>query len=268
MAATEATVGGEERKRPGDRNTSLEASTNLWRRTRVFQGLPPSGSESPLTPPPPGGGRKRWGRGGSGGREVAGQAASPAAGDRWSVNRRGGPTLPQPGACTRTRTRTRPGQAQDESAAAADRAPALPWPPLAYDTARGSRAGGPVHPAAWAPPGSEGPTAGRSPGAWLPGGGGGSSSSSCSSSQSDARRPAAAATPRAAPGDEPSRAPLRLPPCRLRPPPSVRTWSPWAAHGSRLPETGVQGQGAGAEARGPRGGGEQRKGASSGAAGS
>lgn len=182
------------------------------------------------------------GRGESGGREVAGRAARPAAADRWSVNKLGGPTLPRPRACRRTE------KAHDGSAAAAHPAPlasrCLPSPAT---PPQGARAGGPGEPAAWAPPESEGPSrpqrgprgpaVGRPTVARLPGGGG--SSSSCSFSPSDAQRPAAAAaaaTPRAARGDEPSPAPLRLPPCRhpsrccrLRPLPSVRTWSPRAS---------------------------------------
>lgn len=120
--------------------------------------------------------------------------------------------------------------------------------------------------------GRQGPEAGRPPrGPRLPGGS--SSSSSCSSSPSDARRPAAAAAaaaatpPRAARGDEPSPAPLRLPPrlrpprcCRLRPLPTVRTWSPRTRARLPLPEAGAEGRRAGAEAGGRRGEGGARRG--------
>ena len=89
--------------------------------------------------PQPGGGRKRSrGEGeSSGGREVAGQAARPAAADPWSVNKPSGPTLPQPRACPLI------GKAQDGSAAGPDLAASLL---LACDASPGVAGGRPGRP--------------------------------------------------------------------------------------------------------------------------
>lgn len=89
--------------------------------------------------PQPGGGRKRSrGEGGSsGGREVARQAARPAAADPWSVNKPSGPTLPQPRACPRI------GKAQDGSVEGPDLAAS---PLLACDAYPGVAGGRPGRP--------------------------------------------------------------------------------------------------------------------------
>lgn len=167
----------------------------------------------------------------SGIKEVAGQAARPATADRWSVNKRGGPTLPQPQAWPRN------GKAQDGSAAKGDRAPS---PPQARNAA----------------PWGAGQQPGRAGclGAARERGDGQAAAGTARGLRRDARPGPdylAAATPRTACGDEPSPAPLRLPP-RLRPLPSVRTWSPRAR--ARLPAAGGGGRGVESRRGGGRGG--------------
>lgn len=193
------------------------------------------------------------------------------AGDRWSVNKPGGPTLPQPGACSHTRT----GKAQDESTAVADRGP---FPVLASSSLR-HRPGGRGRAAqdTRAPPGARGP-AGRHGGSQGP----------------TARRPPgpdylAVAAPPPAPAPPPSpmlgvRRQRRLPEqpaATSRAGPlsaSLRAASalpPQSGHGLRGPRTapdcrrpGQRGREQARRRGGPEGEGEQRKGASSGAAGS
>lgn len=218
------------------------------------------------------GGRKRSrGRGEeSGGRKVTGQAARPAAPDRRPVNKRGGPTLPQPRACPRT------GKTQDGSAAAADRAP-----PLACDAAPGGAGRRPRRPgrlsAAWergAGQAAAGAARGLREGA-LPGPGYLAAAApppapapptrpTLGARRRRRRRRRLPEQPAATSRARPLSASLRA---AARPAAAASALSPQSGHGlrgpargSRVPEAGAEGRRAGAEAGGRRGAGGETRG--------